>query len=112
MLEFYFTDDIGASLSLSFAHEAILGTEGFCGVDDSGRHHRVGEDALAAAKREFFEKSIRQNRQKELAVWALEGDCEPRLLVSNRLEMEWPSKSKKRQSFPEADRGGWFSLTP
>ena len=44
-----------------------------------------------------------------MAVWAVEGDCDPAKLTSNEFEMEWPPRSGKRQSFPEVDRGGWFS---
>src|ERR1700749_786255 len=52
-----------------------------------------GEDPLAAAQREFQEETgfaptgsyqplgtFRQNSSKELTVWALEGDCDPRQL--------------------------------
>ena len=81
------------------------------------------EDALAAARREFQEEtgfaldgeflplgSIRQAGGKVVYAWAVEGDCDPAALVSNRFEMEWPPRSGKRQEFPEVDRGVWFRL--
>ncbi|MGB8364468.1 MAG: NUDIX domain-containing protein [Rhizomicrobium sp.] len=80
------------------------------------------ENELAAACREFEEETgfgvagkfrelgtFQQPSGKQLSVWALEGDCEPSKLVSNRFEMIWPPKSGKRQSFPEVDRGAWFT---
>src|SRR3569833_178962 len=84
----------------------------------------VGEDPLEAAIREFREETgfavsgayeplgtFRQNASKHLTVWALEGDCDPAQLVSCTFSMSWPPKSGKIQSFPEADRGGWFKKT-
>lgn len=81
-----------------------------------------GEAPLAAAIREFREETgfdvtgdcealgtFRQNSSKDISIWALEGDCDPALLVSNTFEMAWPPKSGKRKRFPEADRAGWFS---
>ena len=41
-------------------------------------------------------------------MWAVEGDCDPAQLVSNSFTMVWPPGSGRLQSFPEADRGGWF----
>ena len=85
----------------------------------------AGEEPLAAARREFREEtgfapqgvfeplgSFRQNSGKTLTVWAVEGDCDPRLLKSTSFEMIWPPKAGRRQSFPEADRGEWFGCVP
>ena len=79
------------------------------------------EDPLETAKREFGEETGFQSREPFLALgtlkqpsgklitaWAFEGDCDPRMLVSNRFELEWPRKSGKMQSFPEIDRAEWF----
>ena len=79
------------------------------------------EDPLAAAVREFSEETgfsvsgdfellgtFRQNKSKDLIVWALKGDCDPKRLRSNHFTMEWPPHSGEMQSFPEADRGDWF----
>lgn len=79
------------------------------------------EDPLAAAKREFAEETgfaltgklwklgqFRQNSQKNLAVWATEGDGDPSKLVSNTFSMAWPPKFGILQQFPEADRGAWL----
>ncbi len=80
-----------------------------------------GEDPLAAARREFTEETgftaqgpfeelgiFRQNRGKDLHVWAAQGDCDPAALKSNQFQMVWPPKSGRLQSFVEADRGAWF----
>ena len=82
-----------------------------------------GEDSLAAAKREFAEETgfavdgqfrpldpIKQAGGKHVHVWAIESDCDPAKLQSNLFSMEWPPKSGKQQSFPEVDRGAWFTL--
>lgn len=79
------------------------------------------ENPLDAAKREFAEEvgsavagdflflgRFRQNGSKNLSVWAVEGDLDPAGLKSNTFSMVWPPKSGRVQSFPEADRGGWF----
>ena len=79
------------------------------------------EEPLAAAKREFQEETgftaegdflplgnFRQNASKNLAVWAVEGDCDPAQLTSTPFSMVWPPKSGRLQQFPEADRGAWF----
>jgi predicted NUDIX family NTP pyrophosphohydrolase len=80
-----------------------------------------GEDALAAAKREFEEETgsvpagtfielgaFRLPSSKVLRIWAVEGDFDLATFKSNVFEMEWPPKSGRRQEFPEADRAGWF----
>ncbi|HEV8016633.1 MAG TPA: NUDIX domain-containing protein [Stellaceae bacterium] len=82
-----------------------------------------GEDPLATAIREFGEETaatpagdfhalpaVRQAGGKLVRAWAVEGDLDPRSLVSNEFEMEWPPRSGKRAHFPEVDRGAWFAL--
>jgi predicted NUDIX family NTP pyrophosphohydrolase len=87
-----------------------------------------GEDALAAAKREFAEEvgqapwpdadaaafvALAPRRQpggKVVHAWAIAGEVDAARLVSNEFEMEWPLRSGRRQSFPEVDRGAWFPL--
>jgi predicted NUDIX family NTP pyrophosphohydrolase len=82
-----------------------------------------GEDAEAAAKREFTEETgwtiagemtplgdIRQKAGKTVTAFAAGGDFDPVTLVSNVFEMEWPPRSGRVASFPEVDRAGWFSL--
>jgi predicted NUDIX family NTP pyrophosphohydrolase len=84
----------------------------------------AGEDAEAAARREFAEElgvtadgalrplgSIRQRGGKEVEAFALEGDVDAGRLRSNTFEIEWPPRSGERQTFPEVDRAGWFTLT-
>ncbi|ACU63277.1 NUDIX domain-containing protein [Chitinophaga pinensis] len=82
-----------------------------------------GEEPLQAAIREFEEETgyrpdgdfiqlttIRQKGHKTVHCWAVEGDLDPDKLVSNDFEMEWPPRSGKMKSFPEIDRGAWFSV--
>jgi predicted NUDIX family NTP pyrophosphohydrolase len=82
-----------------------------------------GEDAATAAAREFEEElgvrpegepvplcRIRQSGGKWVEAFALEGDFNPARLVSNSFEMEWPPRSGRIQSFPEADAARWFRL--
>ena len=84
---------------------------------------QTGEDALQAAQREFFEETgvavngpflaltpIRQPSGKIISAWAVEGELDPSQLHSNTFLLEWPPKSGVMQSFPEVDRGAWFSL--
>lgn len=81
------------------------------------------EDALAAAKREFTEETgfsidgnflplspVKQKGGKVVTAFAVEGDCDALAIKSNEFEMEWPPKSGKKTSFPEADRAEWFSV--
>lgn len=80
-----------------------------------------GEAPMEAAVREFREETglavtgkyeplgtFRQNSNKDLTVWALEGNCDPGALVSNSFSMVWPPKSGKMQTYPEADRAAWL----
>ena len=81
------------------------------------------EDTLAAARREFAEETgftpegpfldlgeIKQPGGKLVHVWAVESDFDPRRLISNTFEMEWPIKSGRTASFPEVDRASWFDI--
>ena len=82
-----------------------------------------GEEALAAAQREFQEEtgftasapflelgSVRQKSGKVVLAWAFAGDCDPGQLVSNTCEVEWPFRSGKHIVIPEVDRGAWFTV--
>lgn len=82
-----------------------------------------GEEALAVAKREFFEETgvaiegelipltaQKQKGGKLIYAWAAEGDLEVSSLKSNQFELEWPPKSGKKQWFPEVDKAAWFSM--
>jgi len=82
-----------------------------------------GEDAIAAAQREFEEETglrlegpftpltpIKQAGGKIVQAWAVEGDCDPSAIKSNTFAMEWPPKSGRQQEFPEIDRAAWFRL--
>ncbi|WP_242028448.1 NUDIX domain-containing protein [Pseudanabaena sp. FACHB-2040] len=82
-----------------------------------------GEDAFAAAKREFWEETgltpegsfqplttVKQSGGKVVMAWAFEGDCDPAGVKSNSFSLEWPPRSGQFQNFPEVDRAAWFSL--
>jgi predicted NUDIX family NTP pyrophosphohydrolase len=81
------------------------------------------EPALDAAVREFREETghslkgpfqplspVRQKGGKRVFAWAAPGDLDPKKIVSNTFDIEWPRHSGKQQTFPEVDKGGWFSL--
>jgi predicted NUDIX family NTP pyrophosphohydrolase len=76
-----------------------------------------GEDALAAARREFTEETgftasgdsqpltpLKQPSGKIVHAWAVEGDCDPALVRSNTFTF-------KGREFPEVDRAAWFVIT-
>lgn len=84
----------------------------------------VDEDDWAAARREFEEETgqpvpdgttidlgvTRQNRGKEIHIWAVPGAIDAAVCASNYFEMEWPPKSGRVQEFPELDRFAWLDL--
>ncbi len=79
------------------------------------------EEPLAAAYREFTEEigvappdgeplllgEITQKGGKIVVCWALEGDLDTSLVVSNTFTMTWAGRV---QEFPEIDRAEWFSV--
>jgi predicted NUDIX family NTP pyrophosphohydrolase len=86
--------------------------------------YEVGDNPIAAAKREFEEETgfapptgelkslseIKLGSGKVVTAWAVEGDCDANAIRSNVFSMEWPPKSGKLQEFPEVDRAAWFTL--
>jgi predicted NUDIX family NTP pyrophosphohydrolase len=88
-----------------------------------------GEDPLHAAKREMQEETginadatglrtsefielnpVRQKSGKIVYAWAAKGDFDTSELTSNLFELEWPPKSGKKATFPEVDKGEWFTI--
>lgn len=82
-----------------------------------------GEQALAAARREFEEEtgvpikgdciplgSIRMKSGKVVRAWAMEGDADPAAVRSNTVPIEWPPRSGRIREYPEVDRCAWFDL--
>jgi predicted NUDIX family NTP pyrophosphohydrolase len=83
----------------------------------------AGEDPESVARREFMEElgrapagplrplgEIRQRGGKRVHAFAVEGDLDVSIVVSNTFEMEWPPKSGRIQTFPEVDRAEWFAV--
>jgi predicted NUDIX family NTP pyrophosphohydrolase len=81
-----------------------------------------GEDLLIAAEREFTEETgsaprppyidlgnVEQRNNKIVHAWAFEGDLDVTKIKSNMGVTEWPPRSGKLQSFPEIDKGEFFS---
>jgi predicted NUDIX family NTP pyrophosphohydrolase len=82
-----------------------------------------GEEALAAAEREFEEETglrpkgnfcplspVSLKSGKTVYAWAFEGNWDATRLESTTFSMEWPPHSGRKQEFPEADRAGWFTV--
>ena len=85
--------------------------------------YEEGEDALAAARREFAEElgeeprgeatplgEIRQKAGKRVTGFALQGDFDAAAVSSNTIEIEWPPRSGRKARFPEVDRAQWFTV--
>jgi predicted NUDIX family NTP pyrophosphohydrolase len=85
--------------------------------------HDAGEEALAAAAREFQEETgieprgpfieltpVKQAGGKAVAAWAFEGDVDAAAIRSNTFSLEWPRGSGRFRDFPEVDRAEWFAL--
>jgi predicted NUDIX family NTP pyrophosphohydrolase len=82
------------------------------------------EEPLEAAKREFEEEtgqhvvngeylplqSIKYKNGKLIHAWAVEGNIDPKTIVSITFKMEYPYKSGKWIDVQEVDRGGWFDI--
>ncbi len=78
----------------------------------------------AAARREFAEElgvappdgpardlgEIRQRAGKVVRAFALEGDLDTDVVVSNTCEIQWPPRSGRMIEIPEIDRAEWFDL--
>ncbi len=82
-----------------------------------------GEDALAAARREFHEETgftpegpflpltpVRQRGGKTVFAWAFRGDCDPFTVKANTFVLEWPPGSGRQREFPEIDYAAFFSV--
>jgi predicted NUDIX family NTP pyrophosphohydrolase len=84
--------------------------------------YAAGEDALAAAKREFHEElgvtpqgrfielgAVKQAGGKSVTAFGLEGDFDPAELRCNEVALEWPPRSGRMRHFAEVDRAAWLS---
>jgi predicted NUDIX family NTP pyrophosphohydrolase len=112
--------------------EVLLGHMGgpfWAGKDDGAwsipkGEYGPGEEALAAARREFEEEmgapppngpfealgEVKQPGGKVISVWCLRGDFDTGSLRSNTFTLEWPPRSGRMQEFPEIDRAEWLSI--
>ena len=85
--------------------------------------YQEGEDPQIAARREFAEElgvdpkgplrplgQLRQRGGKIVVAYALEGTLDVATVRSNKIAIEWPPRSGRRQSFPEVDRAEWFDI--
>jgi predicted NUDIX family NTP pyrophosphohydrolase len=86
--------------------------------------YEPGEDALAAARREFAEElgtpapdgpvrdlgEVTQKSGKVVRAWAAAGDLDAGAIASNTFGLEWPPRSGRIRQFPEVDRAEWFTL--
>ena len=81
------------------------------------------EEPLSVAIREFEEETgnkvdgkfipldhVKIKSGKVISAWAVEADFQQCYIRSNTFDLEWPPKSGKMQSFPEADKAEWFSI--
>jgi len=81
------------------------------------------EDEEVAARREFVEETgqevrgelhhlsrIKLRKSKELTAYYLEGNIDANKIVSNMFELEYPKNSGEYRSFPEIDKGGWYTF--
>lgn len=83
-----------------------------------------GEDAHAAAVREFTEElgtpppdgpdialgTVRQRAGKEVTAWAREADLDAVTLAPPTVAVEWPPRSGRTVLFAELDRVAWWPL--
>ena len=81
-----------------------------------------GERLYEVACREFAEETghaapdappialgtVVQKGGKQVHAWALEGDLDPAVAVSNTFSMRWPPIVGTLTAFPEIDRVAWF----
>lgn len=81
------------------------------------------EELLAVAQREFVEETginptppfhslglVKLKSGKIIYAWAFEGIWNPEDgITSNHVNIEWPPRSKKFISIPEADRAEWMN---
>ena len=83
-----------------------------------------GEDAAAAARREFAEETgtkppsgpmielgeAVQRSRKVVSAYAAAGEFDTGTIKSNLCDIEWPPRSGRRLTFQEIDRAEWFPL--
>ena len=53
---------------------------------------------------------ICQKSGKIVIAWAFEGNCDPSLMKSNMIEINYPPNSDKKITIPEVDKGEYFEI--
>ncbi len=83
-----------------------------------------GEDARAAAVREFTEElgsrppeadaielgALRQSSAKTVVAFAMEADFDASNIRSNTISIPWPPRSDRMLEIPEVDRAQWCGI--
>jgi predicted NUDIX family NTP pyrophosphohydrolase len=86
--------------------------------------YEEGEDALAAAKREFEEElgkkvsatlfqelpPVKSKSNKTVVAFAANEDFDTTNITSNVIWIDWPPRSGKRIQVPEVDKAEWFNI--
>lgn len=84
---------------------------------------QAGEEEETAARREFEEETghlitqplrllgrVKIRKGKTVVVYAAKGDLDANTIVSNTFELEYPKHSGLYQTFPEIEKGAWYSF--
>lgn len=108
----------------------LIHTGGPYGLDESARTWSIpkgeienGEDSFNTAIREFHEETglevarqevkylafIEQSSMKDVEVYVIKKDFDLTSFKSNTFELEWPKGSGIVNTYPEADKIGYFS---
>lgn len=71
----------------------------------------VQEETGIVAQGNFIELSpLKQKSGKVIYAWGLQYNIIEENITSETFELEWPPKSGTMVSFPEIDKGAWYSL--
>jgi predicted NUDIX family NTP pyrophosphohydrolase len=54
--------------------------------------------------------AFKQRGGKTVLAFALAGDFDPAMVVSNMIELQWPPRSGGTITVPEIDRAAWFDI--
>lgn len=78
---------------------------------DCARREMREETGFEPPTEGYVELGVVRQSNKNVHAWAFREDrWDPATLVSEPFELEWPPRSGQRASFPEVDRGAFFTL--